>query len=150
LLPSARRGEVRRVPQYLYAKRYLPTTVHAAWREKSRRERTQLWAEQSARCAAIALTGFEDKRARALILMASLFRAMGVAALRDTTIAAPRNPLQAAAAAAMFARRVPELPPPEEWSDIVASPDAGLLRALLQEAKAYGATAGLPMSPGDG
>jgi hypothetical protein len=148
LMRIAMRGEMRRVPQYLYAKRYLPTTVLAGWGQKSRRECTQLWAEHAARCAALALAGFEDKRVRELILMASLIRAMGFANFPHSRVA-PRNPLQAAAAAAMFARMVPELPPPEEWSDVVASPEAGLLRALLAEAKAYATTVG-PMYPSDG
>jgi len=103
ILDLALRGELRRIPECLYFKRYMDSTVHAAWTRGERQEILSLSAEQAAHCVQRALPQFDDPDERALILAAGFMRASG--ASRPSAFS-PQDPLETATAAPVF------------WSDL--------------------------------
>jgi hypothetical protein len=129
MLHIALRGELRRVPATLYAKRYHEASVHAAWPNWPREELVALWAEQAAACARIALEHVSDSHDREIILAAALMRVAGVGNSR--TYATPKEPLEVAAATAMFCDALGDASPLRDVQSILAYPDARCLRDAI-------------------
>jgi hypothetical protein len=129
MLHIALRGELRRVPSTLYAKRYHEASVHAPWRSWPREELIGLWAEQAAACAHIALEHIDDSRDREVVLAAALMRVAGVGNSR--TYATPTEPLEVAAATAMFCDALGDASPLRDVQRILAYPNARLLREAI-------------------
>ena len=129
LLHIALRGELRRVPSVLYAKRYHEASVHAAWHDWPRAELIALWAEQAAACARFALEHVGDSRDREVVLAAALLRVAGVGNCHF--YATPKEPLEIAAAAAMFCDAVGDTSPLRDMQRTLAYPNARLLRAAI-------------------
>jgi len=99
ILDLAVRGELRRIPECLYFKRYMKSTVHAAWSRWERQEVLSLWAEQAAHCVQRALPHFDDADERTMILAAGLMRASGAS---RPSVFSPQDPLETAMAAPAF------------------------------------------------
>jgi len=99
ILDLALRGELRRIPECLYFKRYAESTVHAAWSRWERQEVLSLWAEQAARCVQRALPHFDDADERTMILAAGFMRASGAS---RPSVFSPQDPLETAMAAPTF------------------------------------------------
>jgi hypothetical protein len=127
-LQLALRGELRRVPAPLYAKRYGKTSVHAAWFGWPREELLTLWAEQAAACASIALEHFSDPHEREIVIAAALMRAAGLC--RSGGFAQPRQALEVATTTSIFWEAL-GVPPMRDLKGILASPKARHLREAL-------------------
>ena len=130
MVQLALRGELRRVPATLYAKRYAADSVHAAWFRYSRLERIALWAEQAAACTRIALEHVVDPVDRNIVLAAALMRVAGVgdAANRSST---PRGATAVAAANEIFKRALGDIPLPDDTNGLLSHPHARLLRQAV-------------------
>jgi glycosyltransferase involved in cell wall biosynthesis len=129
MLHIALRGELRRVPSTLYAKRYHEASVHAPWHNWPREELIVLWAEQAAACARIALEHVGDSRDREVVLAAALMRVAGVGNSR--TYATPKEPLEIAAATAMFCEALGDASSLRDVLSILAYPNARRLRDAI-------------------
>jgi len=129
MLHIALRGELRRVPSTLYAKRYHEASVHAPWHNWPREELIVLWAEQAAACARIALEHVGDSRDREVVLAAALMRVAGVGNSR--TYATPQEPLEIAAATAMFCEALGDASSLRDVLSILAYPNARRLRDAI-------------------
>jgi len=129
MLHLALRGELRRVPSTLYAKRYDTNSVHAAWPNWPRKELVAAWAEQAAICARIALNQVGDPRDREIVLAAALMRVAGVG--DAGSLAAPREPIEIAAATAIFCDMLGDVAPLREMQSILALPNAHWLRNAI-------------------
>jgi glycosyltransferase involved in cell wall biosynthesis len=143
MLRLAQRGELRRLPEPLYSKRYGERTVHAEWSRWSREELCTLWAEQAAACALMALEGVEDSDDRDIILAAAMMRLVGVGRAAPG-YPAPRSPLEVAAATAVFCTALGAIRPPRDLERVLAHPRAGMLRAAQAEAAVRDAHYSLP------
>jgi len=73
----ALRGDLLRVPELLYRKRYDAATVHAGWSALPRAEHLRLYASMVAECTRVALEEVHDPAERDEILVAGLLRASG-------------------------------------------------------------------------
>ena len=129
MLHIALRGELRRVPSTLYAKRYHHASVHAQWRNWPREKLIVLWAEQAAACARIALEHVGDSRDREVVLAAALMRVAGVGNSR--TYATPKEPLEVAAATAIFCDALGDASLLRDLQSILAFPNARHLRDAI-------------------
>jgi hypothetical protein len=140
MLHLALRGELRRVPATLYAKRYAKASVHDAWFSWPREELTALWAEQAAACARIALEHVGDPRDREIVLAAALMRVVGVSNAGD--FATPKKPFEVAAATAIFCDALGDVSPLRDLQSILAHPNA----LHLRDAIARNAARDIPLS----
>ena len=129
MLHIALRGELRRVPSTLYAKRYHEASVHAPWHNWPREELIVLWAEQAAACARIALEHVGDPRDREVVLAAALMRVAGVGNSR--VYAAPKEPFEIAAATAIFCDALGDASSLRDVQSILAYPNARRLRDAI-------------------
>jgi|RhiMetdeSRZDD1v2_1073273.scaffolds.fasta_scaffold183303_2 glycosyltransferase involved in cell wall biosynthesis len=129
MLHIALRGELRRVPSMLYAKRYHEASVHAPWRSWPREELIVLWAEQAATCARIALEHIGDSRDREVVLTAALMRVAGVGHSR--VYATPKEPFEIAIATAIFCDALGHALALRDVQTILAYPNAGRLRDAI-------------------
>jgi GT2 family glycosyltransferase len=129
MLHIALRGELRRVPSMLYAKRYHEASVHAPWSRWPREELIVLWAEQAAACARIALEHISDSRDREVVLAAALMRVAGAGNCR--VYATPREPFEIAAATATFCDALGDAAILRDVQRILAYPNARRLRDAI-------------------
>ena len=129
MMHIALRGELRRVPWTLYAKRYHDASVHAPWRDWPREKLIALWAEQAAVCARVALEHVGDSREREVVLAAALMRVAGVGDSR--TYATPKEPLEVAAATAIFCDALGDASLLRDLPGILAYPNARQLRDAI-------------------
>ena len=130
LLTLALRGELRRVPEPLYAKRYGPDTVHAAWHRWPRDEMLRLWGEQAATCARIAVSALD--RHRDLLLAAALFRALGIGKVAPG-FPPPAGPLERAAVMDAFTGALGDLRIPADLPALLGRHEARLLRVAIKD-----------------
>jgi hypothetical protein len=128
MLQLALRGELRRIPERLYLKRYHHESVHAAWAKWSREELNVLWAEQAAVCARIALEHITAPHERELIVAAALMRLTN---LGGTGFATPKGPLEVAAATAIFYATLGEVSLPGDVQKILTGPNVERLRRAI-------------------
>jgi hypothetical protein len=131
MLHLALRGELRRVPSVLYAKRYHDASVHGRWPDWPREELIALWAEQAATCARMALDHVSDAHDREVVLAAALLRVAGVG--RGQSYATPKDVFEVAAASAMFCDAVGDTSPFRDMQSILAYPSAHSLRDAIAE-----------------
>jgi len=129
MLDIALRGELRRVPEALCAKRFHEASVHAGWGRWSREERLGLWAEQAAVCVRRALAAFDDPEERATIVAAGLLRVRGEG--NPESFAAPKTSAEVATAMATFCGLLPEVVPRSSVEGLLASPRVRRLRASV-------------------
>jgi glycosyltransferase involved in cell wall biosynthesis len=129
MLHIALRGELRRVPSMLYSKRYHEASVHAPWRNWPREELILLWAEQAAACARIALEHVGDPRDREVVLAAALMRVAGIGNSR--VYATPAEPLEIAAATAVFCDALGDASSLRDVQSVLAYPNARRLRDAI-------------------
>ena len=142
MLRLALRGELRRVPSALYAKRYHDASVHGRWPTWPRVELVALWAEQAATCARMALDHVSDARDREVVLAAALLRVAGVG--RGQSYATPKRPLEIAAATAMFCDAVGDTSSISNMQSILGYPTAQPLRDAIAEHDRAEAGSGAP------
>jgi glycosyltransferase involved in cell wall biosynthesis len=146
MLHIALRGELRRVPSMLYAKRYHDASVHAPWRNWPREKLIVLWAEQAAACARIALEHVDDPRDREVVLAAALMRVAGVGNSR--VYAAPKEPLEIAAATAIFCDALGDASSLRDVQTVLAYPNARRLRdAIARDVSPDGADSPSTLAP---
>ncbi len=134
ILSIALRGELRRVPSTLYAKRYSDHTVHAAWRSFPRSKLVALWAELAACSVRIAYTRFSDPSDRELVLAAALMRVMERGEARQH-LSPAATPWEQATMVSAFWKALGEFSLPDDLSSILASPQAEPLRRALAAAE---------------
>ena len=77
MIGIAQRGTLRRVPELLYRKRFIATSVHAAWSRWTQSELLRLYAALVAACTRLALDGATDATEREELMVAGLLRAAG-------------------------------------------------------------------------
>ena len=129
MLDLAVRGELRRVPKPLYAKRYYGGSVHAGWTTWSREKLVSLWASHTAACALKALAHTDDLHEGEVVLTAAFVRAAGTGKAAEN-YAAPRTAQEIAAATVTFCDAIARDPSPR-LAAILARPTAGHLRNIL-------------------
>jgi glycosyltransferase involved in cell wall biosynthesis len=123
------RGELRRVPETLCAKRYHDASVHRGWPSWPREELIAAWAEQAAVCARVTLDGIEDPHEREIVVAAALMRVAGLGNSR--TYATPRDPFEVAAATSLFCDQLGDAARVGNLPYVLASSKAAHLRAAL-------------------
>ena len=129
MLALAARGELRRIPSALYAKRYYAGSVHAGWATWSRRKIVRLWAHHSAACARIALEHTADPTDGEMLLAAAFMRAAGIGKAAEN-YAAPRGVGEIAAATATFCQALADRPP-SALARVLALPNARHLAHIM-------------------
>jgi len=80
LMKLVRHGELIRVPEPLYRKRYHPHSEHAAWLDRDRAERIQVWSHHCLELAAQALDPDLPAHQQSMLLQAALERLLGLGA----------------------------------------------------------------------
>lgn len=134
ILSLALRGELRRVPSALYAKRYSDHTVHASWKSFSRSKLLALWAELAACSVSIAFTRFSDPIDRELVLASALMRVMERGEARQH-LSPAATPWEQATMVTAFWKALGELSLPDDLSSMFARPEAEPLRRALATAE---------------
>ncbi len=94
-------GELRRLPEPLYAKRYGSTSVHAGWFTEPRAVSVQRWTDHAVACVRIALTQFSDPDQVRSILAAGLIRAVGTGRVAQSRLS-PRSAIEVARSSARY------------------------------------------------
>jgi len=130
LLTLAMRGELRRVPEPLYAKRYGPDTVHAAWHRWPRDEMLRLWGEQAGACARMAVDTLDAQDD--LLLAAALFRALGIGRIAPG-FPPPTGAVERATVTAAFSEALGGLRVPADLPALLARHEARLLRVAIKD-----------------
>ena len=131
ILEIALRGELRRVPAALYAKRYGDQTVHATWRHFSRSKRLALWAELAACSVRITYPHFDDPADRELILAAALMRVAERGDARQHVSPRP-SPWEQATMVSAFWKALGDLSLSDDVESILARAEAAPLRRALR------------------
>ena len=125
----ALRGELRRVPRPLYAKRYYAGSVHAGWGAWPREELVRLWAVHTAVCVRKALDRTEDIHDAERVLSAAFIRAAGMGKAAEN-VAAPRGPREVADATTAFCEALGQAPS-SRLDAVLALPDGRYLRNII-------------------
>ena len=129
MVDLAARGELRRVPRALYAKRYHNQSVHAGWGTWSREKLISLWARHTAACVRRALEHTEALRDGEILLAAAFVRAAGIGKAAEN-YAAPKDARETVAAMAIFCDALTDTPS-ARLSGILALPNASYLRNII-------------------
>jgi glycosyltransferase involved in cell wall biosynthesis len=120
------RGELLRIPELLYRKRYDDTSVHAGWSQGSRAEQLGLYAAMVAMCTRLALEEITDSTERDEVLAAGLLRASGHTAAGGCAI--PSSPLEIARAVADYVTATRDLGPLPDVDKVLAHTKVAVLR----------------------
>ncbi|MES2521386.1 MAG: glycosyltransferase [Gemmatimonadota bacterium] len=130
MIRLALRGELRRVAQPLYRKRFDAATVHAGWGELPRADLLRLFAAVVAASTRLALEEIDDPVEREEVLTAGLLRASGQGSKRDWDI--PDTTLERATVVAHFAHATSDLGTPDDPAAVLARTGSRALRAATQ------------------
>ena len=134
LVTLASRGHLERIPQLLYKKRYLSSSVHAGWQKGPRAACLSEYAYLIAHCTQLALSETDNVTERHEILVAGRLRASGYTRLPGW--GSPRTPLEVAEVATTYASLVPGMPPALER--IIEQSEHQVLRDAMQNHEMMG------------
>lgn len=128
LISLASLGDLLRVPQLLYRKRYLASSVHAAWQKGTRSAQLLAYAHLIACCTRLAISETESAAAREELLVAGWLRACGYGNSPGT--GAPCTKPEVAEVSSVYAVLLPPGKPPS-IENIIARSEHPVLRDAL-------------------